>query len=407
MKAQTLKQAVNIFNPEMPLQTTEELKRYFVSRDNSPLFELEIFLETTDTQPKLLFTGHRGSGKSTELAKLAANLRDEFYIVNYSVKQVINLFDINYVDVILSLATELVKSAADNKLKLNKKLSEDLFEWFKQEVVKEVVIDTKAGTDINASLNVLVAKLSAKLGAETSTRTLVRQKLEPRLSELLERIDTIIANISNLTQKKVLIIVEDLDKADLNRAREIFCGHSMSLTQPCCPIIFTFPTALRHDNDFMNIRLNFAEPYVLPIFKTSNRKGQPDQPGKELLSRIILNRLDEKLITEKALELIVQISGGIPRELIMLIRRAALIALQQSAATIDAAIVEQAANRVRNDYRVLLTSRQLEILGQVAQTKTVDNNEEYRALLHNLSILEYRNDDVWYDVHPLVKSLAG
>lgn len=40
MKANTLREALNIFDPERPLKTDEELRDYFVERASSPLQEL-------------------------------------------------------------------------------------------------------------------------------------------------------------------------------------------------------------------------------------------------------------------------------------------------------------------------------------------------------------------------------
>ena len=74
-------------------------------------------------------------------------------------------------------------------------------------------------------------------------------------------------------------------------------------------------------------------------------------------------------------------------------------------ATITLKAVERAARRKRMDYEVLLTSTQLNLLRKIHETKNIENDEAHRALLHNLSALEYRNSRVWYDVHPLVEPL--
>ena len=54
---------------------------------------------------------------------------------------------------------------------------------------------------------------------------------------------------------------------------------------------------------------------------------------------------------------------------------------------------------------MLLSKDQIQTLHKIHSTKQVDNDEAYRGLLHNLSCLEYWNDDVWYDVHPVVEPL--
>jgi len=80
MRAKTLKEALNIFDPERPLRTEEELRQYFIERASSPLQELVLLFQNTDSSQKILFTGHRGSGKSTELSKLTSLLQHQYLL---------------------------------------------------------------------------------------------------------------------------------------------------------------------------------------------------------------------------------------------------------------------------------------------------------------------------------------
>ena len=405
MTAKTLVQALNIFDPESPLKTEQELQDYFVERAMSPLQELALLLRHTGRPQKILFTGHRGSGKSTELAKLTSLLKDQFFVVDYSVKNVLNLFDVNYVDVLFSLAARLIRAATERQVEVKEELLRHILD-FTKEVSKEVVIEKRGEASVGAELKFYVAKLEGKVGKEATTRTLVREKVEPRLSDLLENVDLLSREIERATGRRVLVIVEDLDKADLARARELFCGHAPSLTSPGCSIIYTFPTALRHDNDFIQIRQNFSEPVVLPNFPVSHRDGSPDEAGLACLQKILTRRAEERLFTPGALTGLVGWSGGLARELVILARRACLVAMEAEKSAIDEEVVEQAAARMRIDYEVLLTSKQLDLLRGVRERKRVENDEAHRALLHNLSALEYRNGEgVWYDVHPIVRPL--
>ena len=405
MTAKTLVQALNIFDPESPLKTDQELQDYFVERAMSPLQELALLLRHTGRPQKILFTGHRGSGKSTELAKLTSLLKDQFFVVDYSVKNVLNLFDVSYVDVLFSLATRLIRAATERQVEVKEELLCHILD-FTKEVSKEVVIEKRGEASVGAELNFYVIKLEGKVGKEATTRTLVREKVEPRLSDLLENVDLLSREIERATGRRVLVIVEDLDKADLARARELFCGHAPSLTSPGCCIIYTFPTALRHDNDFIQIRQNFSEPVVLPNFPVSHRDGSPDEAGLACLQKILTRRAEERLFTPGALTGLVGWSGGLARELVILARRACLVAMEAEKPAIDEEVVEQAAARMRIDYEVLLTTEQLDLLRGVRDRKRVENDEKHRALLHNLSALEYRNGEgVWYDVHPIVRPL--
>ena len=70
--------------------------------------------------------------------------------------------------------------------------------------------------------------------------------------------------------------------------------------------------------------------------------------------------------------------------------------------------MERAAQRKRRDYDILLSQEQRRLLAEIHREKTIDNKDEYRQLLHNLSVLEYRNGDLpWYDVHPLARHLIA
>lgn len=191
----------------------------------------------------------------------------------------------------------------------------------------------------------------------------------------------------------------------MSTAKGLFYEHARSLSAPQIHVIYTFPIALRHDNIFMQIRENFSGLQILPNIKVSHRNGNPDEAGRDCLRSIFTNRVDENLIAEEALERLVDLSSGIPRELVVLGRQASLEARKSENDRIELENVVRAARRKRVDYEVLLTSRQRQLLKDAHQNKRIENDEEHGALLHNLSVLEYRNDDVWHDVHPLVVPL--
>jgi hypothetical protein len=84
MVGTTVREALNLFDPRRPLEGAE-LDTLYVARPYAPLEALKVFLQVTDEPVKVLFSGHRGSGKSTELRRLARDLEKEFYLVSFSV----------------------------------------------------------------------------------------------------------------------------------------------------------------------------------------------------------------------------------------------------------------------------------------------------------------------------------
>ena len=235
----------------------------------------------------------------------------------------------------------------------------------------------------------------------------VRPQLEgepPQLADRLHRVPPRAQDEHRL--REYVVIVEDLDKTDLDTVKQLFHGHAISLLAPSVSIVYTFPTALRHDNDFMQIEMNFPNVCILPNLKARSRDGEPDEEGLARLRDILTKRVNEVLFTSEALASVVRLSSGIPRELIALARRACLEAMRSGQPPIDEKHIERAAQSKRMDYQVLLTPDQLDLLRQVQHTKRVKNDEEHRGLLHNLSALEYLRSSVLRVILNAVKILT-
>jgi hypothetical protein len=403
-KATDLRQAINLFDPENELRTPEDLAAFYIPRPESPLQRLHLLFETATEPQKILFTGHRGSGKSTELTQLAAGLSHQFLVVHYSAKRILNLFDLTYVDVLLSLGLELIKVATEQKLKIDKDVLAQILD-FTKDISHDTETNVSANPEVGVELNLLAVKLSSKLSSEAVTRTTVRERVEHRISDLIFQISLLSKEVRSQAGREVLFIVEDLDKTDLVTARRLFFNYGPTLLEPRASIIYTFPIALRHENDFMQVEASFSHVYVLPNFKPRLKDKTENEEGMDRLRAILTHRIDSTLIRRDALDYLAECSGGIPRELVVLAREATLEALIAGRTEITLADAEKAASRKRADYQVLLSQRQLELLKDVHLNKRLDNTADHRALLHNLSALEYRNDDVWYDVHPLVVPL--
>jgi hypothetical protein len=71
---------------------------------------------------------------------------------------------------------------------------------------------------------------------------------------------------------------------------------------------------------------------------------------------------------------------------------------------IDAEILTAALRNLRNDFARQIGTSLLPTLVQVYKTlKSKDTDSDaFVKLLHGLIVLEYQNDELWYDVHPIV-----
>ena len=61
--------------------------------------------------------------------------------------------------------------------------------------------------------------------------------------------------------------------------------------------------------------------------------------------------------------------------------------------------------REHSPIKRMLSEEQLSLLRDIQRKRNIDQTEAYQNLLHTLSVLEYENDELWYDVSPLVANL--
>lgn len=407
MRATNLVEVLNLFTYNKPLASKEELGAFFIERPWSPLRKMEHYLRNTNERVKILFTGHKGSGKSTELNQLALNLDDQFFIVKFSITKSLNFYDLNYIDILLISMLKLLEKAIKEKVGINEGILEYVFNWLHYDITEEKVITSTKNGGLLGDINLFVVKMQGKLQQEVVTRDILRTRIEPRLSELREEINLIIQEIEEKAKKSVLIIVEDIDKVDLEKASSLFFQHGQSLLSIDSSIIYTFPIALRHSDNFSIIRNTFHNSFGLPNITIFDRQGKEETNAHKVLKEAILKRAEEHLFTIDAIKEAIRLSGGLMIELIGLIQDATLEAMVNEKEKIDVVDIHKSATKRRNDFQRLLSSEQYNVLKRINEDKEKKaiNEEAFLRCLHNLSLLEYQNGDVWVDVHPIVKPL--
>jgi hypothetical protein len=182
MPTASLEEALNLFDPQRPLEMSE-LNAYYVARPHAPLEPMKTYLRVNRQPIKVLFSGHRGSGKSTELTRLAKDLENEFFIVRFSAR-VLNLADLNYVDIILTCAAALFREATDKarKVRIPAALWKDVLAWLTQEITTEIVrrVAAEIGNDFRRLLlpEHYEALRKARVTKQITPDETVRQLLE-------------------------------------------------------------------------------------------------------------------------------------------------------------------------------------------------------------------------------------
>lgn len=412
--AATLEDAIYLLNPQKPLEG--ETLAYYIDRGSLARRDIQILLRSNDLRRgepvRILFSGHTGCGKSTELNKLCEELAGSFFVVKVSTSKIVQPTDLTYVDVVLIAAMELFRAATTQEVVSRapaQRLSEiwdDLADFIRRRVFGLLPYrDPAEGVDVTATVSALVFEFETKYRSEASSRETIRRQMEGRLSEIIERINALALIVRQSTQRPVLFVFDDTDKPDPERGRSLFFDHPTTLTGFQTSVIYTFNIALWYNRQFKTFRDYFSGRYLLPNIKLFHRNETPNDTGRELLRSIVMRRVQPHLITENALEQMVVASGGLVRSLIGLGQFAAVNALGRGTKRIEEQDVARAIVEVRNDFIAGLEESEYATLAELHRTKQLAADDDLQDLLQTVALLQYENGEVWCDVHPVVVEL--
>ena len=125
-------------------------------------------------------------------------------------------------------------------------------------------------------------------------------------------------------------------------------------------------------------------------------------------------RIPSEILAPHVAQKIVLNSGGILRELMRISNRCCRICLRairrnpdKTDIQIDEVVLDEALQELRLEFETTLGKADYSIL-QTTYEKFMPEDpkaQPFLDLLHGLQVLEYRNGDVWYDIHPIVVDL--
>jgi hypothetical protein len=418
--------------PPAPL-TDDEFREFYVEADcerDSCLSRMnELKKKLARDNIKIFFAGHRGSGKSTELNRLKMDIREDAFVVQFSVIEELDINDITYIDLIMIMMEKIADKAHEaGFLKKDSKYIVDIKNWLADvtEIKAEntgYMMEVKAGLKTNrgilSPLIGLFAEFKAAVKASSDARKEYRKKLEQKIS-LLKAYCNILINAIEIElkrqDKKMVLIIEDLDKADISRVHEIFFRHSGILADLNTQIIFTVSIFALTTPNLADLGGRF-EMVSLPMLKVNDKNGGPFEKGRSIIKAIVEKRADISLFEKDILEDMIVKSGGVLRDLFEMIEVAATSADFNRRSSIDGGSADYAFERLKAKYRgmiIVVDEKESKIstddlynrLVAVSTSKTKEFalDPTMLLLLSCLAVVEY-NGRQWFDAHPAVKSL--
>lgn len=417
----------------------DQLEEYYVpaqeGRGANPTWRIKNLLsKNQDINTHILFAGYRGCGKSTELNRLQKELQHDFLVVNFSVMEELDVVSLHYIELFIVTMEKLFTFANDNNLDINQEYLDSINHWMDTTEIKEIRdkylgAESEIGGDGKITIPFLASfftKFKASAKVSKSLKEVLTTNVEPKLSQLIDLCNQLIneirSNLSSIGKKDMLLIMEDLDKVPLDRAKELFFNYSKQLTLLQINCIFTYPIALFHSPLSKTIGINFHTTYELPMIKVHQKDNHEviDTGGVEIMKDIISKRMDPNLFEDASIMMdAIKYSGGCIRDLFTLIKEAADNALEFERDKITKKDFKQAYYKLKKEYDNTIADKSDEkgkVITSVSDyfealvtlvnsdTKKPENTDVVLDLRQNLTILGY-NGEGWCDVHPIVRDI--
>ena len=125
------------------------------------------------------------------------------------------------------------------------------------------------------------------------------------------------------------------------------------------------------------------------------------------MRQFIFHRMKSDLIQQPdALDLAITMGAGVFRETARIMQIAADSAIENDRDQIIEEDVKRAEREIRSDFRRILKTEDYTTLKEICKDNEIKGIEKIGRLLHNLSVLEYMNDETWCDIHPTLVELV-
>lgn len=421
--ATTLREAFQAANPQQSLPSGDPYYVNFTGARNSRATDyLKQMIENCDDgqHSPIAFSGHRGSGKSTELRQLEQALCGSCFMLYLDVVDFLDPLDVDYTDLFLVVCRQVLESLRERKVSLSASLLRDVEKWF-MDVTKEteesvelsagISTEAKAGAEIPFIAR-MFAKLTADAKAGSSRVTTTRQEFDRQFRGLASSTNVLLTAASKALRDankphELLIVFDNLDRLPPDKSEALFFAHGSQLQEMRCHAVYTVSIDTYYSRRHLaNV---FPNHVILPNIKLRAGKSSADtfEPGMEALLQVIGKRLDvEALLRPPTLaKEFVRRSGGSIRQLIRLLREAVQSAQARGLEVLDAEALDDAARSIQQDYERMLEPADYQLLARTWATKTIEKSPEYMQLLSNLAILEYNGKELWYDVNPVIEPI--
>ncbi|MGH9891982.1 MAG: hypothetical protein ACREA0_08370 [bacterium] len=368
-----------------------------------------------------LFSGYIGTGKSTELKRLAQLLREKGYIVLYSdVQRYHDLAHPIAIEELLVILAGAFGEAAGEHLRKKDLIAKSYWQRFLEFLQTEIIPESM-------TVNVGVADLKLNLMHGRPFWLKVRDALGSKIDSLRRDAHAFVGEVVAALERRfpeapgVVFLFDSLErlrgpenefKTTMDSVVRVLIQYADFLQLPDCHVVLTVPpyAAL--------IRPDLSDKYdnlfrVLPAIKVLER-GPDEAPfpdGILAMATIVEKRIPADRVFGAArrelLQKLIISSGGHVRTLLLFLRELLMGTLRGGLPVTEKQVdrvIELYAERARNSIR----PEGVHLLDSVRRLTTLDEIQDTELgllarYIDSHLVLCYQNDEGWFEVHPLVR----
>ena len=385
-----------------------------------PVALMQKNIKLSDNESIQMFSGFRGSGKTTELFRLKADLEQQGYVVLYgdALKYLNPAQEIDISDFLIVLAGTFSDALEDEGL-----------DDFARDSYWDRFTNYLTTTDVKLEEVGLKTGADLKLNLKTAPtfRQMLREKLANHIGGLKRNVDRFFEDGVKALQARrgqtfagVVFLFDQMEQVRGSLANEqevihsverLFSQHLKLLEIPYLHLVYTVPPWLKF------VLPNTVRIQILPsIRQWNNDVSRTEYPhGRQTLRSLIHRRFGPAEFNQffggqgshhPQADRLIDSCGGHFRDLLLLLRETVL---RVQTFPVTPEVIDNAIVAVRSNFLPIAIedAKWLDRIGRDRDTalQTTDKNDVSRLtrFLDTHFVLFFTNGEEWYDLHPLIR----
>jgi hypothetical protein len=355
---------------------------------------------------KIIFSGHRGSGKTVELLRFQQQINqpDKYFSVFLSLQKEIEITKMEPEDLYFILIKRLIQELREREVPFDEDEFEEIAEeWVRdQEITKELKHNFKleTGAELEAGFkfwNLFSAKgfFKSMYGYDNATTTKIRKSIRLNPGRLSNRLNIALQGVSVAVREAglgqdILFIIDDFEKSRPEVYKTVFLDDPQFFIELRAHFICCVPIST-----FYQVKEQEATAIFTPSYLPMIRLQSPE--ARTEFGKIVTVRADAALFGEGVLDAMIDMSGGSPRQFLQLANQ---VLLDSDDPVVSLESCRYTFRRMRIDRERRLTAQHHELLSTSAFGKI---SPEMIDLLIAVNVMEYNGDDIERQLNPLLR----